>query len=164
MAELTTNDNLYDIFNSKNHFKNEKHMSDYIEDNIRLFCKEILEDEYITHSREYVFESGWRKRNGNSVKKGEHNTRLDFLIICKNDNYAVEVKNPKQIRSSLVNAISQIMNYQYEIEKRSIRASLVLVSSKHSVRFVELVRHFGLKFRYILFNKDYSAEYEWIND
>lgn len=162
ISEEIHEDKVKDIFNTVNHFKNEREMCDFIEQNIKLFCKELFDDEYIKHKREYSFENGWWSRKGSVVKEGKHNTRIDFMVTCKRKNYAVEVKNPKQKYTELSRSIGQLMMYQMVMEWKGIDAEIVLVSSSHVSVITQMIHRYNLGYRYFVFNKDYSAEYKTI--
>jgi len=141
-------------FNDTNHFKTEKDLCDYIELNMNLFCKELFEDEYISHEREFnLFKYLHPKIN---QRRAKQHSRIDFLIKCKNSNYAVEVKNRKEELAA--KPFGQMLLYNMELKQAGIIAKQCIVSSFYDYRLQALIRFYGLDFDYFLFNKEYSAK------
>lgn len=148
------------LFNYSNDFKNERELCNYIEDNIKLFCSEVLLDNFVSYMREYHFVSENKFRGKGFPRKGQNNIRIDFMIRCKNNLYAIEVKNPIQKLTELSRTIGQLMLYEEMLEEKNINAKIVLVSSKHDEIISKLIAKHNLNYRYILFNKKYQSELE----
>ena len=142
-----------EIFRKKNRFKSEREMQNYIIAHIKEFCYDILDDKYISHKTEYGLSTASVKRT-----KGVPNLRIDLYIKCEMANYAIELKNPANSYTEMVKAISQLMLYDMILTRQSDNAELILISSIHSDIYVEMLKHYNLKYKYILLNKTKSAE------
>ncbi len=155
MSEINniTEEKASEIFSKKNRFTSEKAMCKYIEQHIREFCIEVLGDDYISHKREHRL--SWSL---GTFHKGAPNVRLDFLIVCKNNVYAIEVKNPTQAYTEMSRSISQIMLYKMLLEKSGKKHELIMLSSVHSGIYTEMLKYYNLDIRYILFNNNSHAE------
>jgi hypothetical protein len=141
-------------------FAIEKDMCDYIENNISVFCEEIIGDEYESHIREYQLALMGKLSKGTAPKKGDNNPRIDFLIFCKHGVYAVECKNPKQTFTELSRSIGQLVMYDVIFKEKGINPNIILVSSKYDPIISKCLKSIGKEYRFVLFNKQYSAELE----
>lgn len=146
---------IIEVFNSKKEFKTEKEMCDYIELNMKLFVEDILYDELISYQREFTLKTKRRM----FPNKGTPNPRIDFLIIGRHGRYAIEVKNPTQTYTELSRSIGQMMLYEMLFEQINMPAKMYMVSSRHSIVFIEMINRFKLNYKYILLGKNVSAEY-----
>jgi hypothetical protein len=92
----------------KSDFKNEKALCDYLEDNMDLFCAELLGVELKSHKREH--------RIALKAYRGNKSQRLDFYIESKcGQRIVVECKNPTY-PSELTAAIGQVLGYKSLLE------------------------------------------------
>lgn len=151
MAHVSGNE-VENIFNCKKDFITEKEMCAYIETNMDLFCKDVLGDVYVRHEREHRF-------IGSRPMKGISSARVDFMIHCENGAYAVEIKNPHQRYAELAKAIGQVLVYEYELSSRNSNVQIVLVSSSHSDFICQIISKYNLPIRYIVLNREHTAEY-----
>jgi hypothetical protein len=151
-----TNTQVESIFNDGHHFRNEREMSDYIHLNIKVFCSEILGDEYRGHRRELEITGAWSKSSGKP--KPVNTGRVDFYIHGKKKNYVVEIKNPVQVFSELTKSIGQILVYRELMNEVGDDPEFVLVSSKHAGMVDILIKKYNLGIRYIVFNKEMAVE------
>ena len=142
-----------EFFNRDNVFRDEKHMTDYIYDNIDLFFNDII------CSNEKIIEA----RKEYPIKKyinqsGKRNIRFDLYIKTKENEYIIELKNPRTkgstgVYSQLRNSIVQCMTYKmYKPD-----AKIFLVSTLWDDIVFELINYYGLDINFILFNKEYTA-------
>ena len=151
--EKVKEETIQEAFNVESHFKNEKEMCDYIEENIHQFCSDVLDDEYKCHEREFQV----CRRRG-KFSKDVPNIRIDFVIWCKTKAYAIEVKNPKQKYTEMSRSIGQMMMYDMVLTECGLNYELCMVSSQHSPIYSKMLLYYGLKYRYILFNKISNGE------
>lgn len=129
-------------------FVNERQLSKYIDENIELFCNDILQDTYVNHKKEFTI----NKRKGKT-------SCIDFFIKCKNGNYAIELKNPKN-RNELNGAIGQLLFYELLFEKSKIKIDkFFLISTLHNPLIPEIIDKNNLNIKYVLFCKKLILEY-----
>ena len=130
--QLCTLEEIKEVFNNKDCFKNEKEFCDYIESNIETFCKEILEVDFEDY-----------KRESSLVNKrfGPNKPRIDFLIKCKDGEYVlVECKHPKNIYRENIGALSQLMNYVLLAERYNKKVkSIWLCTTKMKDDLIEII-------------------------
>lgn len=127
-------------YNLNKNFSKERHFCDFIENNIKLFCSQCLNDEYESHVREYKLES--HKRKSRSV---------DFLIKTKSGtDRLVEVKNPKYI-SELHAALGQVLNYGFLYKKDS---ELIIVTSVFDHEIIGTIKKNNLNVKVIGLDKE----------
>lgn len=144
------------VFNDGSDFASEKEYVSYIIANIRGFCQEALDDEYVSHETEkrllplYIMKGS----------RGNSNSRIDIFVTCKNGNYAIEVKNPKDIYSDLSRAVGQVLAYSVLLEEKGIKARQVIVSSRHDSIITKVLNRYNLGIGYIVFNRRSMAIYE----
>lgn len=126
-----------------NDFKSERHLSDYIETNIELFCSEICNDVYIDHTANKPFEHKGR--------------RIDLFIECEKSLFVIELKNPRHMNEN-VGSIGQILDYGRRI-KEFKKVELIVITTKFCVDTAKTIKHYHLPIRYIYFSKSQSYEY-----
>lgn len=85
----------------------EKQLCDYLEDKIKEFCLEVLDEEYVSHKREWYF---WLKRFWWNTMS------IDFMVETKNGLILLEVKNPTAPWSEMASAIWQSLVYRSHAE------------------------------------------------
>lgn len=148
--------NISDIkehFNAGTHFKNEKHLCDYIEDNIENFCCEIGID-YKSHTREsYIV----------PLKLfGKNKPRIDFLINDKDGGVVLlEIKQPVNTYREINRAISQMLDYYLTAEETGHRVNkAIILTTKINDTFTKIISRFNLPIDLILFSKGCLAVWQ----
>lgn len=137
------------LFNKKE-FKTEKDLCDYLELNIKVFCKSIGID-YCSHQRESYIKD--------RVCFGKNTPRVDFFIKEKNGGYVIlEIKNPKNLNAEGNQAISQVLSYIMIAEKakKKINKTIILTTNL-SKNMMQIITRFNLPIEVVLFSKNYSA-------
>jgi hypothetical protein len=125
------------ILNNKSEFKSEKQYQDFIENNILLFCKDVLElGNYVSH------------KTNKSIQKnifGGSIERADFIIKGTLKTAIVELKYPKNDFSELRNSISQCMHYIVVAENNHIEYDKIcIVSPVLDKRMFDIIKRFNL--------------------
>lgn len=153
------NNNVIDIFNSAKDFKNEKEFCDFLERNIENVCKDVFNDEYISHERESFIHPVRRISS-----KGCSKTRIDFLITCKKGNYLVECKNPSNSQRELNRCLSQVLDYIVVCENFNVAyKSAWILSTKYHNSVHQIIQRFDLPINLCIMNKTQSAILECKN-
>jgi len=131
-------------------FKSEKELKNYIVSNIKLFCKQNFNDEYISHIEEY------RLTNEFSYNTSK---RIDLFIKCKKGQYAIEIKNPIY-KSEMAYSIGQLLTYYLMFEKKGIKLDkLLLLTTQFDYETAKIIDRFNLPIGLMLFSKKYSLIY-----
>ena len=145
------------LFNSCEHFKREKDLANYIERNIENVCIELFNDKYRNHIREFKIplEAGKCRQGARGSAAS-----IDFIINCEKQTYIVELKNPKNLFSEITRAIGQLWIYKYLLESIYPKADIILITTKHDKYTAAAIDKYKMPFRYIVFNKKYSAEFK----
>lgn len=147
-------DGKYDINNIidcvASDFASESEMCDYIERHIDLFCKDVLNVDYESHTREYrIF-----NRNQNRSK------RIDFLITCKLGNkIIVECKNPAYVYE-LTQCIGQVLTYltMMELIDRPV-GRVIILATKIDFHLPFVIDRFKLPIEFIAIDKSKSLNF-----
>ena len=138
---------------SKSDFKSEKELCDFIEDNVQLFCLQILNREYSKHTREFYLTY--------FKAFGANKPRVDFFIKTKeHENFIIEVKNPKNTYGELINSVSQVLSYLIIAEENKVvihRA--MIVCSRYDVRLIKIIKKFKLPIDVCVLQKRCSMTY-----
>jgi hypothetical protein len=150
----SSNKEISKIFNSVNDFSTEEEMLIYIEKNIKQFCIQALGDIYVSHEKEFLLPI----MKINCKERSKRHGRIDLLILCKKNLYAIELKNKDSESVSTSRVLGQLMLYQELFIERNIYPQMVLVSSRYNKILFILIQRFRLGYRYILFNKQFNAE------
>lgn len=134
-------------------FKSEKDLCNFIEANIKEFCKDSLGIEYLSHKREYPL------FNSNRNKRGCK--RLDFLINSKcGQSIAIECKHPTYI-SELCAGVGQVLSYIVLFRHQGKHIDrFVIVSSKIDWMLPAVLGTFILPIEFIAFDKKKSLTWQ----
>jgi hypothetical protein len=128
----------------KQDFKTEKDLCNYIENNIELFCIDVLNDIYISHSREFSI---------NKKMRYNDNKKIDFFIKCANKTYAIEVKNPTY-KSELYAGIGQLLTYTVLFEINQIKVDrYILLTTKYDEIASKTIKKYNLPIDLYIFCK-----------
>jgi hypothetical protein len=127
-------------------FKSEKDLVDYLEDNIQLFCKDLLHTTYKSHKREY--------RIALSRLRGNRSPRIDLLITDQSGkNILVECKNPKYSCENQ-SAIGQILAYKEMCKLIELRLDrIALLTTKLDSLSIMVLKNNDLGIELIGFDK-----------
>lgn len=131
-------------------YKTEKQLEEIIIENITAFCKNILEDEYISHERQYNING----RKGGNKRRTRYLLIIDILIKCKHKNYVVELKKPKFISGNR-EAIGQLLNYGLYFDET--KTELILVTTKLDTDTACVIDKYKLPIKYIFIDKNRYA-------
>jgi hypothetical protein len=126
-------------------FRYESDLLGYITSNINKFCIDVLNDKLKS------FESD--KPIIDNVRK-QHSKRIDLFVICENNSYIIELKNPKY-ESENRQAIGQLLDYG----RFSPDSLLLLITTKYDLSTAKTIKHYNLPIRYIYFEKSRIIEY-----
>ena len=126
-------------------FGTEKKLCDYIEFNIELFCRDVLEEEYKSHTREYRLKPQYFGRY--------MSPRVDFYVETDKGSYLVEVKNPSNKYAEQVAAIGQLLSYKTQKPE----SEMVFVSSSFLQIVPEIITSFELPITLAVVRKDMLA-------
>lgn len=138
----------FEKFQSKD-FKTERELCNYIEENIKLFCRDVLEIEYMGHEREYVICEDRR------INK-KHKARVDFRFKNNDGDIYVECKNPTHVYSESNGALNQILAYSCVADFYQRKVSrLILLTTKYNVILGATIRKFNLPIEVFVFSKDH---------
>ena len=137
----------YEMINKD--FQKEKHLQEYIIDNIDLFCEEILNDKLISFEAEYSLRNKNRK-----YKRGKD--RIDLFVRCEKNNYLIELKNPTY-KYENSHAIGQLFNYGAIFNKP---CQLILVSTRYDFDTVNSIVKYNLPIRFIYISKSKVMEFK----
>lgn len=74
-------------------------------------------------------------------------------------NQAVEAIHEK---SEIITSLSQLMSYEFLLEKHQIKAKYILATSVFDFKYIEFMKRFNIKYDLILNNRKSNAF--WIND
>ena len=140
------------IFKDKDDFSKEVDMCNYLEDNIKLFCKDVLGVEYISHKRESYLDKNNRRLSPNKP-------HVDFLIETSNKEYIiVECKNPISVYREDMLSIGQVLDYIRIAENNGYKIKQAYIcTSRFKKEMCELIKRFNLPIGVCLLNKNYNA-------
>jgi hypothetical protein len=94
---------------------------------------------------------------------GYYSIKPDFYIETKQgQNIVIESKNPTNEKSEIISSISQLMSYEFLLEKHKIKAKYILATSVFDFKYLEFMVRFGVKYDLILNNEKHNAF--WINN
>jgi hypothetical protein len=135
--------------------KKERGITDEIEENIVMFCADILEDEYVSHKREKRI---YRAKFGKNLR------RVDLYVKCVNSDYAIEIKNPSAAAEN-TSAIGQILNYGRYFLDPPKKLQLVILTTFFDQDTAMTIDHYNLPIRYIYYGDGQSMEWVgWYTD
>lgn len=139
-------------YNIKDEFKNEKEYQDYIENNITLFCKDVIGmGEYISHKTNKSIQ----KQNFGGTKE-----RADFIIKGTKGVCIVELKYPKNDFCELRNSIGQCLHYYVVAEANINFDKMCIVSPVFDQRIFNIVKRFNLPIELYYLTKEKHSKIE----
>lgn len=141
------------LFN-KSPFKSEKHLCDFLENNLRKFCLE----EFGVELESYVREANL---GGSFLLMGYKAPRIDFMIILKDGRrIGIECKGSKRGLNEMVSSIGQILNYLLVAEQQGIPFSkILLVSGTFNNHIFSIVNKFHLPVDILYLSKEYRLKH-----
>lgn len=127
-------------------FEKEKDLLEYIELNIELFCKDVLEDSLVEYEveRQFVMMKRFQPRA----------RRIDLYVRGEENEYLVELKNPTHPADNRA-AIGQILDYGRELPE----AKLVLVTTMFDWDTAKTIEYYDLPIKYVYLDKKRSLKY-----
>ena len=133
-------------------FKSEKELADFIELNIKDFCGDFLEAQYISHKREYqLIKTSRAKLKGNR--------RIDFLINTDVGVIVIECKHPTFI-SELTSAIGQCLAYKSLISNSGLKViRVIMVSSKIDNIVPQVIADYKLPIEFVVMDKSKCVKF-----
>lgn len=140
---------LFKDLNFVSDFKSEKDLQEYIETNIELFCRDILEDPYVSHKTdEPVIQSIRQRARGTK--------RIDLLVQCENSLHIIELKSGggNNIRAG----IGQLLDYGREFPYPTKK--MVLLSSTFDNSTALTIEEYKLPITYITLRKAQTYIYQ----
>jgi hypothetical protein len=132
-------------------FDKEKDLVEYIENNIKVFCRDVLNDKYIEHETE--------KQSVDQFMFMPRRIRVDLYIECENKTYIIEVKNPTFVSENRY-AIGQVLNYGIEFLDSEKEIQLILLTTKYDPGTAKLIEHYRLPITYIYFSKKHTLTFK----
>ncbi len=142
-----------DEVNSRNDFKNEKDLCDYLEKNIKIFSKTWLNCEVKEYKREWEM-SIYRRFSARLP-------RIDFMIMSKDGKrIGIECKNNKNVSfSDISRSIGQLLAYSVLADNAGVSFDeLIIVSSKIHYCVHDVIKKYNLPIRFLVISKEYVAE------
>ena len=130
-------------------FVSEKKLQDYLVLHIKDFCRDVLNDEFISLKVDCPI------RNI-QLKLSPRVKRIDFIVQCVKKTYLVELKNPYLLAENRY-AIGQLLDYGREF--LDSKKELVLLTTKFDLDTAKTIEYYSLPIRYIYFNKGRSLEF-----
>jgi len=132
-----------------NDFSREKDLCDYIEVNADRFCRDVLEEDYVSHHRE------WDMGHSMSPWYGTGRRTVDFMFRTdKSDCVIVECKNPTHTYSELRDAVSQLMAYRVMCMDSGIEPNrCLIVTSEYHPIVGRMIHEYSLPFELIVLAK-----------
>lgn len=123
--------------NIKGEFKNEKEYQEYIENNIELFCENVIEmGTYISH-----YSNKSITKNGFGVTK----EKVDLIVKGTKGVALIELKCPHNDFCELRNAIGQSLNYIVTAQMSGFEfKKMCIVSPIYDQRIFEIIKRFNL--------------------
>ena len=135
--------------NFPSEFKLEKDLQFYIETNIKKFCRDILEDAYVSHKADESINQ--------LVKQRARGTkRVDLLVKCENNLYIIELKAGGG--SNTRAGIGQLLDYGREFTYSKKR--LVLLSTTFDNSTALTIKEYKLPITYMVLRKAQTYIYQ----
>jgi len=115
---------------------------------------------------DYTVKRFQTERHYKNLELGYYNAFIDIYIETEEGiDIIIECKNPKQVKSETFAAFSQIMSYEFLMEKMygtEKQIKYIIATSSFDFVFFQFMKRFNLKYDIIL-NTENSAGF-WIND
>lgn len=131
---------------TNNDFKSEKDLRNFIIWNIDNVCKDIYNDKVKDYKVDFSIQR--------QLKRSPRGRRIDLIIFGENNNYLIELKNPKSGTENRA-AIGQILDYGREF----MNYKLSIITTKFDIDTAETIKYYNLPIRYIYTNKKQCAEF-----
>jgi hypothetical protein len=149
---LNSNTVWKDNYSNIKEFKNEDEYQSYIENNIELFCKDVLNlGDYVSHKSKFYIEK----------KKlfGANSQRPDLYIVGTKKTALVELKYPKNGFAEIRNALSQLLCYSVLAEENGLEYDkLCLVSPVHKIKLFSTFKKFAPFIELYYLTRDYNSK------
>lgn len=141
--------------NIKGEFKNEKEYQEYIENNIKLFCEDVIEmGTYISH-----YSNKSIAKNGFGVTK----EKVDLIVKGTKGVALIELKYPHNDFCELRNAIGQSLNYIVTAQMSGFKfEKMCIVSPIYDQRIFEIIKRFNLPLELYFLSKHKYGKIEII--
>jgi hypothetical protein len=137
-----------------NSFKTERDLLDYITENMSKFVEDVFNDVLVSFEREKVCH---KQPN----KFGPMTRRVDLYVVCEENIYIIELKNPKYLSENR-KAIGQLLDYGRDFSDP--RKKMVLITALFDIDTAKTIEYYNLPISYIYFDKDKSLEYVRLKD
>src|SRR5690625_1249265 len=123
-------------------FEKEKDLCDYIDANAANFCIDLLEEEYVSHKRE------WGLNHPIAPQYGTGRRSVDFMFTTdRSECVLVECKNPTHTYSELRDSVSQMMAYRVMCIDRGMSPDrCVIVTSEYHPIVARMIHEYALPF------------------
>jgi hypothetical protein len=127
-----------------NKFQSEKHMKEFILNNINQFCNDVLGVKFKSFISEYKISDGTRK-----------NKSIDLLITTiDNQKIAIELKNPKH-KSELQPALGQCLVYITSLEISGQKIDrFILISSSYDFLIPITIKKMNIPIEFAVMDKE----------
>lgn len=137
-------------YSIKSDFKNEKEYQDYIELNINLFCKDVLDlGDYVSHKSQCYL-----KRQ----KFGGNNEKVDLYIVGTKGAGIVELKHPVHTKAEIRSGISQLLQYGALADMNGFKCDkLFLVSPCFDDNLFYMIKKYKLPIQLVYLTKQHNS-------
>lgn len=138
------------ILNTETYFKNEKHLCNFLEDNIEQFALDNFGSPLKYYKREWAL-------GANTYFHGV-NPRVDFMLELQDGRVImVECKCPKNAAySSVAMTIAQLLSYSVSAKRNGKHVDkLVYLTTKYNPIIIEVIQEFNLPIDLVLLSKEY---------
>ena len=153
LEELITGDQVISLFNKAEYFRSEKHLQDFVEENMALVCRDLFADELLRYDRESYMEF---------KRFGANKSRVDFLVEGRKGNYLVECKKPKNTQRELNRCLTQILDYIIIAERNCIEIKESwLITSKYHNTLHQIILRFKLPINVCVINNEKQAIFRY---
>lgn len=137
-----------------NRFKSEREFDKNLKPKIPMIIKEMYGLDVVSVHPQKCY---------NLRDAGYYQIVIDFFIETKQGiNIVIESKNPIHEKTEIIASFSQLMSYQFLLEKHRTKAIFILATSIFDFKYLEFMNRFNIKYDLIINNKDSAAF--WIND
>ena len=140
--------------NNRNDFNSEKEYHTFIEDNIELFCEDVINlGKYINHkSNQPISRTSFKKP---TIE------RIDLFITGTKGSAIVEIKYPNNYFCEMRNAISQLLYYSIVADENAIKCDkLIIVSPVYDERIFAIIAKFNLSIELVYLTKEWHSKIE----
>ena len=142
-----------------NYFSSEKHLQNFIYDNIEKFIADVFNDTVIAARLEVPLTFHGLREDSRNQSNG-YGKRIDIEAQGQNCNYLIEVKKPHKNSFSTVKGIGQILDYGRLYQNKH---KLVMVSSTYDLDTQRTIEYYELPIIYIYLDEKQIAFKEFNN-